>query len=234
MWRLKGVLLGWIMLLTAACGGGGGGTPAGSPDVTAPSVALTAPANGTTIAGVTAVTADASDDVGVTKVEFYLNGVLQGSDSSAPYSYSWDPSTLARGSYTWTAKAYDAAGNQRQSAAVTVTVPVYATMTTVVNGTGAVGTVSLAGIPVAAPYGVNFVVTMPAGATLSAVSTSGPYAGSGLATVSGANSLILASSPVASGEIMTVTFANVPSGARSADFGITVSAVYDGNGNLIQ
>ncbi|MBU5613512.1 Ig-like domain-containing protein [Geomonas azotofigens] len=231
---VKRSLLGVIMLVTAACGGGGGGTPAGTPDATAPSVALSTPANGATVTGVTTVTADASDDVGVSRVEFYLNGVLQGNDGTAPYSYTWDSSTLARGSYTWTAKAYDAAGNQQQSAAVTVTVPVYAAMTTVVNGAGAVGTVSLAGIPVAAPYGVNFVVTMPAGATLSAVTTSGPYAGSGLATVSGANSLILASSSVASGEIMTVTFANVPPGTRSADFGIAVSAVYDGGGNLIQ
>ncbi|MBJ6749842.1 Ig-like domain-containing protein [Geomonas anaerohicana] len=230
---LKRSLLGGGMLVLTACGGGGGGT-ASTPDVTAPTVALSAPANGATMTGTTTVTADAADDVGVARVDFYLNGVKQGSDTTAPYSYSWDPSTLARGSYTWAAKAYDAAGNERDSAAVTVTVPVYATMATVVTGTGAVGTVSLAGIPVAAPYGVNFMVTMPAGGTLSGVSTSGPYAGSGLATISGANSLILASSPVASGQIMTITFANVPFGAQAADFDIAVSAVYDGGGNLIQ
>ncbi|MBU5638107.1 hypothetical protein KOM00_15355 [Geomonas sp. Red69] len=231
---LKRLLLCGIMLLITSCGGGGGGTPPGNVDSSAPTVFLSGPANGSTVTGITAVTADASDDVGVTRVDFYLNGVKQGSDGTAPYTYLWDPSTLARGSYTWTAKAYDAANNERQSAGVTVTVPVYATMTTVVSGTGAVGTVALAGLPVAAPYGLNFVVTMPAGATLSAVSTSGPYAGSGLASIAGANSLILASSNIASGEIMTVTFANLPVGAQASEFGVALSAVYDGSGNQIQ
>ncbi|QWV91831.1 hypothetical protein KP004_11365 [Geomonas oryzisoli] len=231
---MKRSLLGVVMLMITACGGGGGGTSSGNGDSTAPTVALSAPANGSTVTGVTVVTADASDDVAVARVDFYLNGVKQGSDSTAPYTYSWDPSTLARGTYNWTAKAYDAANNERQSAAVTVTVPVYATMSTVVSGSAAVGTVTLAGLPVAAPYGLNFVVTMPAGATLSAVSTSGPYAGSGLASIAGGNSLILASSNIATGEIMTVSFANLPVGTQASDLGVSVSAVYDGNGNQIQ
>ncbi|MBJ6801441.1 hypothetical protein [Geomonas propionica] len=119
-------------------------------------------------------------------------------------------------------------------AEVTVTVPIRATMATVVTGTTAVGTVSVTGLAVAAPYGLNFAVTMPPGATLSAVATSGGYAASGFASISGTNGLILVSSDVASGEIMTVTFANVPSGAQASDFGIAVTAVYDRNGTLIQ
>ena len=211
-----------------------GGAASAAGDVTAPTVALVAPANGATVSGTTEVTAVASDDVGVAKVEFYLNGTPYRTIVGAPYSFAWDPSSLPRGSYTWSARAWDAAGNSRSSAAATVTMPVYVTMDTAVNGTGAVGTVSLAGLPVAAPYGLNFTVSMPASATLAAAAASGPYAANGLVTTSGGNAIILASSGIASGEIMKVTFSNVPAGAGSGDFSIALTAVFDGGGNLIQ
>jgi hypothetical protein len=62
--------------------------------------------------------ASASDDVGVTRVEFYVDGVLEGSDTSAPYSLALDSTTLADGSHSLVAKAYDAAGNVGSSSAV--------------------------------------------------------------------------------------------------------------------
>lgn len=220
-------------LLVSGCGGGGGGT-AGPVDSAAPTVSITAPAHGASVTGNTAITVDAVDDVAVARVDFYLNGVKQGSDTSAPYSYSWDTAALARGTYTWSARAYDAAGNEGVSAPVEVTVPVYLSMSSTVSGDGAVGTVSLAGLPAAAPYGLNFALTMPAGATLAGVATSGPYAASGLASTSGANTIILASSNIASGQIMTVTFANVGQGAQPSDFGIVLTAVFDGGGTQIQ
>jgi hypothetical protein len=49
-----------------------GGTPL--PDTTAPAVSVAAPAQGSTIAGTTAVTANASDNVGVAGVQFLLDG----------------------------------------------------------------------------------------------------------------------------------------------------------------
>lgn len=100
-----------------------GGTA--TPDTTAPSVSLTAPANNATVApnaNVT-LTASASDNIGVAKVEFYANGTLVGTDTTAPYSITWSTSGIATGSSrTLTAKAYDAAGNQTTSPARTVTV----------------------------------------------------------------------------------------------------------------
>ena len=235
---LKRALWALLVMTLAACGGGGGGEVGGadssSPDRTAPSVVLTAPVGGSVVHGVTLIKAAASDDVGVARVEFYLDGVLKGSATSAPYSYAWDPSGVAKGSYRWTAKAYDAAGNVQTSAEVAVTVPIYAVMSTALSGGTAVGTVTLAGLPAAAPYGVNLLVTMPAGATLAGAATSGPYAASGLASTSGANAVILASSSLASGEILKLSFTNIPAGAVEGDFAITVSAVFDGGGNLIQ
>ncbi len=87
-----------------------------------PTVSLSYPAANATVSGTVSVTASASDNVGVTKVEFYLNGALQTTDTSTPYLYSWNTSSLAAGSYTLMAKAYDAAGNVGQSADVPVTV----------------------------------------------------------------------------------------------------------------
>ena len=94
-----------------------------TPDMTAPTVALTAPANGSTVVGVASVTATASDDTAVTGVQFLLDGNNLGSvDTTAPYSYSWNTSTATNGAHTLSAAAFDAAGNIGTSTTVTVTV----------------------------------------------------------------------------------------------------------------
>jgi chitodextrinase len=87
-----------------------------------PSVSLSAPLNNSIVSGEVLVTASASDNVGVTKMEFYLNGVLQATDTANPYFYSWPTSSLATGTYTLMSKAYDAAGNVGQSNSTVVTV----------------------------------------------------------------------------------------------------------------
>ena len=66
--------------------------------------------------------ATASDNVGVTKVEFYVDGVLKGTDTTSPYSMTLDSTTLTNGSHTLTGKAYDAAGNVGTSTGVTFSV----------------------------------------------------------------------------------------------------------------
>ncbi|HYS54847.1 MAG TPA: Ig-like domain-containing protein [Thermoanaerobaculia bacterium] len=98
-----------------------GGAPP-PPDTTPPTTSITAPAAGATVTGTTTVTASASDNVGVTKVEFYLDNVLQSTDTTSPYSWSWNTTTASNGSHSLTSKAYDAAGNVGTSAAVGVTV----------------------------------------------------------------------------------------------------------------
>ncbi|MDD2580823.1 MAG: Ig-like domain-containing protein, partial [Desulfuromonadaceae bacterium] len=61
-------------------------------------------------------------NVAVTKVEFYANNVLQATDTASPYSFSWNTASGADGSYSLSTRAYDAAGNVGQSAAVNVNV----------------------------------------------------------------------------------------------------------------
>jgi len=90
----------------------------GSSDTTAPTVSATE--SGTS--GTITFSATASDNVGVTKVEFYVDGVLKGSDTTSPYSMTLDSTTLTNASHTLTAKAYDAAGNVGTSTGVSFTV----------------------------------------------------------------------------------------------------------------
>jgi predicted phage tail protein len=93
-----------------------------TPDTTAPATSVTAPANGATVSGTVSVTASATDNVGVTSVEFYLDGALQSTDTTAPYSWSWNTTGATNGGHSLMTKAYDAAGNAGSSAAVSVTV----------------------------------------------------------------------------------------------------------------
>jgi len=92
-------------------------------DTIAPTTSITAPADGATVSGTVLVTATASDAVGVTKVELYVDGGLQTpTDTSAPYEWSWNTTGLANGTHTLVTKAYDAANNVGTSATVSVTV----------------------------------------------------------------------------------------------------------------
>jgi len=91
-------------------------------DTTPPTVAITSPSNGTTAAGVVTVNASASDNLAVTKVEFYVNNALLVSDTTGPFSFNWNTNSLADGDYKLSAKAYDAAGNVGQSSNVLVKV----------------------------------------------------------------------------------------------------------------
>lgn len=92
-----------------------------SSDTQAPSVSLVLPNDGGYIrAGTTMhVEATASDDVGVTKVEFYAGSQLLGTDTTPPYQATFDyPSDAPQTPRTLTAKAYDAAGHVTTTAAI--------------------------------------------------------------------------------------------------------------------
>jgi glucose/arabinose dehydrogenase len=92
-------------------GGGGGG------DTIAPTVAITNPANGATVTRKTTVTitATASDNVGVTRVEFLVNGTLQCTDTTAPYSCNWSVPNVRNQTFQLLARAFDQAGNAGSS-----------------------------------------------------------------------------------------------------------------------
>ncbi len=88
-------------------GGGGGG------DTTAPTVSITNPANNATVArrSTVTITATASDNVGVTRVEFLVNGALQCTDTTVAYSCNWNVPNTRNQTYQLQARAFDQAGN---------------------------------------------------------------------------------------------------------------------------
>jgi len=94
-----------------------------SPDTTPPTVSLTAPSGGATVSGTTTLTANAADDTGVAGVQFLVDGSPIGAqDTTAPYSLSWDSTTVVNGAHSLTARAADGTGNTATSTAVSVTV----------------------------------------------------------------------------------------------------------------
>jgi hypothetical protein len=103
--------------------GGGGGSGGGS-DIVAPAVSITSPASTATVSGTAvAVSATASDNVGVVGVQFKLDGADLGSEVFAsPYTITWNTKLTNNGSHTLTAVARDAAGNRTTSSSVVVSV----------------------------------------------------------------------------------------------------------------
>ena len=89
---------------------------------TPPGVNITSPTNGSTISGTINVTANASDDNGVTQVEFFVNGSSIGVDTTAPYSVPWDTTPYTNDTYIVSATATDTIGQTTSSGSVNVTV----------------------------------------------------------------------------------------------------------------
>ena len=122
-------------------------TPA--PDNTAPTVTLTAPAAGATLAGTVTLTATASDNIAVGGVQFLLDGnPLGAEDITSPYSLSWNTASGAlattSGPHTLAARARDTSGNTTTTAAINIVVDNVAPTGTIVINSGAAATNSTA------------------------------------------------------------------------------------------
>ena len=93
-----------------------------SVDNSPPLVSLSTPANGY-VTGTFAVSATATDNVGLSKVEFYRDdNVLLTTDTSSPYTFNWNSTTVTEGAHTLYAIAQDKAGFRTTSATVAITV----------------------------------------------------------------------------------------------------------------
>jgi hypothetical protein len=237
-----------VSLLFGCGGGGGGGGSSSGPtaDTTPPTVSITSPASNASVSGTVAITASASDNVGVSKVEFYVNGSLQTTVTASPYTFSWDTSSLSSGTYSLTAKAYDAANNSTTSSAVSIAV----------NGakTGpatATFTLNIPTLPASTLVaGVQFVLTLPSGVL--PASGSGSDASGSITLINGGANLQSLSAANYDSTANTIKFVGVtttgfgtgdfaiiscviPSGTSAAPSGFTLSdiQVYDTGGNQI-
>ncbi|SEU34795.1 Ig-like domain-containing protein [Stigmatella erecta] len=114
-----------------------------------PSVVLTQPGEAQTLQGMVSLAATASDNLGVSRVAFFLDGVQVASDASAPYTYNYNTRLKANGTWTLQARAYDARGNEGRSEEVRVRfdndfTPPTVTLTSPGQGETLMGTVTFA------------------------------------------------------------------------------------------
>ncbi|HVQ76395.1 MAG TPA: Ig-like domain-containing protein [Candidatus Binatia bacterium] len=91
-------------------------------DTTRPTASIGSPANGATVSGTVSVAVTAADNVGVTRVELWVDGALAMTDTAAPWSFAWASGSKPNGTHALVARAYDAAGNVGVSGTVNVTV----------------------------------------------------------------------------------------------------------------
>lgn len=215
------------------------------PDTAPPTASLISPANNATVSGTISVSATAVDNVGVVKVEFYLDGVLQQTDTASPYTWSWNTNSAANGTHTLFVKAYDAAGNIGSSAIVMVTVSNIAqTLTASLAISNESGTVPLT-VSFTADAGgtaqgtLNYIfycnrsdagtnVTSPADLTVSA-SNQNPYVASDICSYQTAGvytaKVIIQRGTAASAEAQQVITVSAPSGGTPTSTPPLISSV---------
>ena len=104
------------------------------PDTTPPTVIITSPVEDATLSSATTIRVDASDDTGVEKVEFLIDGQKVATDTNEPWEHLWQVSYYADGEpHSILAKATDDAENVGQSDLVHVFVSVNAQETPILQ-----------------------------------------------------------------------------------------------------
>jgi chitinase len=88
-----------------------GGELPSTPDTVPPSVSISSPTNNSTLSGIVAVSAQASDNVSVASVTFQIDNIPVGTITASPYTISLNTANYSNGNHTITAIASDASGN---------------------------------------------------------------------------------------------------------------------------
>jgi RHS repeat-associated protein len=186
-WNTTGVANGSHTLTTKATDDAGNVTTSNGTVVTVdnsapPATAVTSPAPSSSVTGTPTIAASASDDGGISRVEFYVDDARVADDTTPDpttgnYTASWptlDPAQPAYdGSHTVVTKAYSTTGQVTTSSAVTVS-------TTNTSGTKYIDAASSTAVPLVVTYdptvptqeqsGVDVTVTNKSAQTWSAAS----------------------------------------------------------------
>jgi len=80
-------------------------------DTAAPVLSIASPSTGASVSATVSVTGTSSDNMGVTRVEFYVDGVLNSTTASSSFSFPWLTTSVVNGSHILMVKAFDAANN---------------------------------------------------------------------------------------------------------------------------
>jgi len=80
-------------------------------DTTPPTTSINSPQDGAKVKGFVSVSVLATDSSGISKVDFYIDGLLKTSVYTAPYVYTWNSKSVKDGLHTITVRAYDSFNN---------------------------------------------------------------------------------------------------------------------------
>ena len=101
---------------------GGGVWKPGTTQSSGPTVNITSPTSGASLSGATTLSATASDPTGIAGVQFLVDNVPVGAEvTTSPYSTSFDTTTVANGTHTFSARARNT-GNVTATSSVSATV----------------------------------------------------------------------------------------------------------------
>jgi subtilisin family serine protease len=93
---------------------------ANAPDTASPTITITSPSDGARVHRNTSVIVAASDDVGVVRVELYVDNKLTATSSNPPFTTKWNAAKASSGEHQLVCRAFDAAGNVGTSPTITV------------------------------------------------------------------------------------------------------------------
>ncbi len=175
-----------LVSLLVACGST---DPMTSADEAAPTVTLTGLTDGQTVMPGASLTlsATATDDVGVTRVDFHVDSTVACSQASEPYTCTWTVPATAGATYALSANAYDAAGNVGSSSTVTVTATASGgsglthgkDLTVAMVGPAAIGITSFTAsgnsVGIYDASSAPYLQQIPASATYDGVTVTGPH-----------------------------------------------------------
>lgn len=88
-----------------------------------PQISITSPVSGSNVFGVVPIETSASDDFGINKVQFYVNGVLKKTDRDLPYKYNWGTNKIFNGSYAIKVVVFDTRNQTAQDKIDVIRIP---------------------------------------------------------------------------------------------------------------
>lgn len=139
-------------------------------DEVRPTISVASHTDGEWVTGTESVTPNASDDVGVVRVKFYIDGVVRRNDSKLPFLFDWDTTTETPGPHTLQLRAYDACWNNRWSEPITLYVAEQPGIEVAEDYAGTVvpngSVVGFGATPPDEPLSLRFLITNPGNAPL--------------------------------------------------------------------
>lgn len=88
-----------------------------------PTTSITSPQTGEEVSGIVTIEINATDDDGISRVEFYVNAGLEETDTAPPYQFNWDTSSFINGDHFIRAVVYDSILQTGEDSIYLVTLP---------------------------------------------------------------------------------------------------------------